>query len=172
MLLTGLAPQTTYYYQIGCLDAAASCPFLDRSATHSFRTLPASTTKLKLLVLADPQNYNHPQDRWGDVAQALAQGHAQDAQAVVIAGDLSADDDPVRWRAFFRLGRPVLASLALLPAVGNHDTPTFDSNANSSTFEGLFAMSGSSGKDTYYGVKAGPLTLLALNSEMAQASTS
>ncbi len=168
LVLEGLQPNTRYYYQVGCLDPTASCPFLDRSTTHSFRTLPAHATALKLIVLADPQDTNHVQDRWADIAQALAKPPHDDAHAVLIAGDLAGDDEPMRWRAFFRKGAPLLSRTVLVPVVGNHDTPTYGSHGDTKTFEALFATASSSGKDTYYGLRLGPLTVFALNSETAQ----
>jgi hypothetical protein len=167
LLLDNLAPNTRYHYEVGCLSSASSC-FFDRSATHSFRTPPANPSAIKLIMLADPQDTNHAQDRWVDIAEALARGPHNDAHAMLIAGDLAADDEPEHWRTFFRKGAPLLSRMVLLPVVGNHDTPTHGSHANTKTFEDLFAIDSSSGKDTYYGLRIGPLTFFALNSETAQ----
>lgn len=168
LLVTQLDPATTYYYEVGCLDPLVACDLFDRSATHSFRTPAATSTPLKVIALSDPQDSGNAQDRWGDLALELSKPPHDDAAFVMISGDLSGDDNPQRWRDFFRKGVPLLATHVLVPAVGNHDTPTFGSNADTSSFEGFFLLGSSSGKDTYHGLRLGDLTVFALNSEKAQ----
>jgi Calcineurin-like phosphoesterase len=167
-----LKPDTRYHYQVACHDPAVNCKTEERSAVYSFRTAPAAgssgSANLKLIVLADPQDNMLAQDRWRDVAAALTKPPHADARLLLIVGDLAGDDTPVRWWTFFHHGRALLASRVLLPVVGNHDTPTYGSHVDSTTFEQLFSLGSSSGQDTHWALRYGPAAFIALNSETAQ----
>lgn len=167
--LKGLAPDTLHHYQTGCVLAGACSP-PETSPTFSFRTAKKGATALKLVLLSDPQDYRAQNDRWPEVAAALTQPPHDDARLLIISGDLAGDDEPLRWWDFFDGGRALLASRPVVPAVGNHDTPSYSSNADTSSFESLFAFESASGSETYYGLTYGPAAFLVLNSELSQTS--
>ena len=48
--------------------------------------------------------------------------------------------------------------------MGNHDTPTYGSHADTSSFEKLFSLGSSSGKDTYWALRYGAAAFIGLNS--------
>lgn len=170
--LKGLKADTVYHYRTSCVDAAASCPVPETGPVHSFRTAPKSATGLKLVLLADPQDNRAANDRWSDIAQALTKPPHGDARLVVVAGDLAGDDLPVRWWDFFDKGRELFATRPLIPAVGNHDTPTYGSVGSFASFDALFDFDSSSGSDAYHGLRHGPVSFLVLNSETSQSFVS
>jgi hypothetical protein len=165
--LKGLKADTVYHYQVSCVDET-TCRAPEIGQVHSFRTAAKASTAVKFIHLADPQYYRAPNDRWDEVAEALTKPPHDDARFVVISGDLASDDVPMRWWDFFDRGRKLFATKPMVPAVGNHDTPTYGSDGNTATFEALFDFDSSSGTDTYYGLVYGPTAFLVLNSETSQ----
>jgi hypothetical protein len=165
--LDKLIPDTVYHYRVEC-TASEACAPAEQSPTASFRTAPQDPTSFSFLHLSDPQDYRSPGDRWKEVAALLSKPPHDAFRFFLITGDLVGGDEPARWWDFFDRGRPLLASKPILPMVGNHDTPTFASNADTSSFEGLFDFGSSSGKDTHYGFRYGSAGFLVLNSESSQ----
>lgn len=165
--LTQLKPDTTYHYRVEC-TAPSTCAPPEHSPVASFRTAEANPTSFSFLHLSDPQDYRSPGDRWKEVAAALSKPPHDAFRFVIITGDLVGGDEPARRWDFFDRGRALLASKPMLPAVGNHDTPTFDSNPDTSSFEGLFELESASGKDTHYGLRYGSAGFVVLNSESSQ----
>lgn len=163
-----LSPDTRYYYQVTCIDPTESCQRQTVSGMRSFRTPPKNLAAFKMAVLADPQDNGLAGDKWAQVAGALIKAPHADARLVLIAGDLAGDDKPERWWTFFHHGRELFATRPLLPVVGNHDTPTYGSHADTTSFEKLFSLGSSSGKDTYWALRYGTAAFIGLNSETAQ----
>ena len=163
-----LSPGVRHYYRVACVDPSAACKVEDKSGVRSFLTAPTNTANLKVAVLADPQDNGLAGDKWAQVAAALVKPPHADAQLLLIAGDLAGDDKPERWWTFFHHGRELMATRPLLPVVGNHDTPTYGSHPDTTTFEQLFSLGSSSGKDTYWTLRYGPAFFIGLNSETAQ----
>jgi len=163
-----LSPDTRYYYRVVCINPAAACKVEARSGVRSFRTMSNNTANLKVAVLADPQDNGLAGDKWAGVAAALTKPPHADARLVLVAGDLAGDDKPIRWWTFFHHGRELFATRPLLPVVGNHDTPTYGSHPDTTSFEKLFSLGSSSGTSTYWTLRYGPAQFIGLNSETAQ----
>lgn len=167
--LKGLAPDAVHHYQTGCVQAGVCSP-PETSPIFTFRTAKKGASSLKMALLSDPQDYRAQNDRWPEVAATLTQPPHDDVRLLIVSGDLAGDDDPLRWWDFFDGGRALLASRPILPAVGNHDTPSYGSNADTSSFESLFDFASASGSDTCYGLAHGPAAFVVLNSELSQTS--
>lgn len=85
---------------------------------RSLRTAPEAASDLCLLYMGDPQC---GLEGWGKLLSA-AQKHRPDASALLIAGDLvDRGNERTNWDHFFLRGAPVLDTLPLLPACGNHE---------------------------------------------------
>lgn len=157
LALTGLAPGTTYYYRIS--DDRGN-----QGAVHSFRTARQDDNNFRFAVLADMQD-NGDDRRWSDVAAEVLANHNNVAFLVVV-GDMPWDDEAGHWWTFFDKGRTLFAGKAIMPALGNHDTPTVGSNPDSSSFLRYFALPTASGSAEYYDFAWGTARFLSLNSEV------
>jgi len=155
--LTGLEANTDYYYRVS--DDKGNT-----SSVYSFKTGGTSVNDLKYIVLADMQD-NGDDRRWKDIADEV-HAHHSDADFILVAGDMPWDDKPGHWWTFFDKGRELFASKVIMPALGNHDTPTTGSNADSSTFRKLFDLPLTSGSETYYSFSYGPAKFMVFNSEI------
>ncbi len=158
--LTGLSPDTEYRYRV--YDSRGRV-----SDTHSFRTLPADSESLSLLVMGDMQDGGATQ-RWQEVADEAATNHA-DAAGVFLVGDMAYNDKPGHWWTFFDRGRELFAQVPLLPVPGNHDTPGTGSVNELDRFIGWFDLPWADGAgtdtDTRWSLRLGPVLLLGFNSE-------
>jgi hypothetical protein len=170
LVLTGLAADTIHHYRVEC-QSAGSCAS-DISPTYAFRTAPQNATSLTFLHVSDTQFYRGAANHWGEAATTLSQAPHDDARLFVITGDSTSDDSPLGWWDFFDNGRPLLASKVIVAAVGNHDTPTFASSANTNSFSELYDPQSSSGVNTSTTVRYGPASFLILNSETSQSYVS
>ena len=150
--VTGLQPDTTYTYRV---HDSSSRP----SPTYAFTTAPVDTDSVTFAALADVQDSGHDDDRWDEVATDLW-AHHPDLAFVMVTGDLAADDEPGRWWLFFDRARELFGTVVMLPAVGNHDTPTLDSHPDTTSFERYFDLPTTSGAETHYAQRWGPLLVL------------
>jgi len=115
--------------------------------------------ELAFVALADMQE-NGESPGWAAVAaDVVARNQAEQFAFVLLAGDMPADDNPGAWWTFFERGRELFASVPLVPAVGNHDTPTTSSNSDTSSYERYFDQG------TVYSVDVGLVHVLCLDSE-------
>ena len=158
--LTGLSPDTTYTYRV---HDSSGRP----SPTYAFTTAPADTDAVAFAALSDVQDSGKDDDRWGEVASQLWADHP-DIAFVMTAGDMAADDEPGRWWLYFDRARDLFGTVPMVPAVGNHDTPTLDSNPNTSSFERYFDLPVGSGSEAHYALRWGPLLVLTINSEITE----
>jgi hypothetical protein len=156
--LTGLEPDTPYHYRV--LDSAGHV-----SEIFTFSTAPATTEELSFAVLADMQDNGDGARRWEEVATEVLQGHPEIAFWLA-AGDLPTDNVPGDWWTFFDKGRDLFASKVIVPAVGNHDTPTDQPDPDCEIFSTYFDLPTSDSRDGVYRVDVGPVTVLTLNSEV------
>ncbi len=157
--LTGLDPDTLYYYRVSDSNGRSS-------GTYQFRTAPEDIPGFTFGVMSDMQD-NGDDLRWGDVAAELQANHP-DIDFFILPGDMPYLDEPGHWWTFFDKGRALLASRVVMPTVGNHDTPTGASNSDTSHFQEYFALPPGMGSETTYRFDYGPATFLALNSEVPE----
>ncbi len=154
--LTGLTPGTTYHYRV-------KDDLGQNSKIYSFKTGTEGDTEYKFLIMADMQD-NGDDRRWGDIAKEISGSHG-DAAFMVIAGDMPWDDEPGHWWTFFDKARDLFAGMVMMPVVGNHDTPSVDSNPDTTSFRDYFDLPKSSGIEAYYAFDFGNARFLNLNSE-------
>jgi hypothetical protein len=155
-VLAGLKGGKTYRYRVGTDDGFTSQYF-------QFRTIPARTNNVTFLVFGDAQD-NGENGQFANVAQVMA-SQRRDAQFVISTGDLPWNDKPGDWWSFFDKGRDLFANLVVMPAVGNHDTPTVGSSPDHRTFLHYFSLPGTNPNKAHYEFNVGPARFLALNSE-------
>jgi 3',5'-cyclic AMP phosphodiesterase CpdA len=96
------------------------------------------------------------------VASAIVADH-DDAEFVLFVGDLPWNDKPGLWWTFFDRGRELFARKPLVAVPGNHDTPTVNSNTDTSRLRSWFGLASPS--DTSRALRWGPAGLLLLDSE-------
>ncbi|MGC4119560.1 MAG: fibronectin type III domain-containing protein [Myxococcales bacterium] len=156
VLLSGLTPGSTWYYRVSCVGAGTSPVF-------SFHTPSANASQLTFAVVSDTQD-DGERGVWSRTAGELAMNHP-DVELILAAGDLVWADEPGLWWTFFDKGRDLFASRALMAAVGNHDTPTFGSNPDTSSFESWFDYDGAPTAPLAYRFRFGPALFLALGTE-------
>jgi 3',5'-cyclic AMP phosphodiesterase CpdA len=159
LTLDGLAPGATYFYRAGCEGT-------EQSPTYSFRTAPSGPEPFSFLVLGDAQWTGEAGEagRWPDVAETALQNHG-DAAFILSVGDMPWNDRPGLWWTFFDGARTLFATRMVMAVPGNHDTPTVNSNPDTSSFQRWFSMPTSSGSETWYAFRYGDAQFLALNSE-------
>jgi MYXO-CTERM domain-containing protein len=126
--LTGLEPNTVYYYRASTGGGALV------SDVASFRTPPAADSEapLRLVAMSDMQQDGRHPEKWGEVIEegVLAWvdeelgGALHDALSMVLlAGDL-VDDGTVHeeWtEQFFAPAAPLFAHVPVYPVLGNHE---------------------------------------------------
>lgn len=113
--LTGLQPNTRYYYQAG---PSHTVPKDQLSKVQSFKTAPDTPSEFQVACVSDTQQifgvgyYNR-------VAASINKN--SDAAFVIDAGDLSqVAEDQQHWNQFFRES-VFLDHIPLVPCPGNHD---------------------------------------------------
>ena len=153
--LVGLEPATNYHYRV-------ACPHEGAEDISIFRTAD-SDDAISFLVLADMQDDGeHP--RWRDTVSAILADHL-DVDFLLAAGDLAWNDRPGLWWTFFDHGAPLFSQKVLMPVPGNHDTPSTDTNPDTSSFERWFQLDPSGGSETFYAFTFGAAVFVGLNSE-------
>ncbi len=126
MTLTGLAPETTYNYEVS---------YGTGTAASTFRTAPSSTaTEVKFLGWADTQQTKSSSKRkscyWSTTDRTLRHVIADpDWQTMIVhAGDWAHGSDPEGyWTPFFGAdpARELLALMPIQGCAGNHDVIAF-----------------------------------------------
>jgi len=110
VLLTGLAPGTTYEYQV------AHDP--GWTGARTFRTAPAQPEPFSFIYLGDSQQGLL---EFGALLENVAAAEP-DAAFYIHAGDLvNRGCDRDDWDVFFHATRNVFDRYAVMPAIGNHD---------------------------------------------------
>ena len=108
MRLEGLAPETTYTYQV--FDGAEPI-----SSPGSITTAPAVTKPFRFVVYGDNRS-DH------DAHAMVIQSIVEDVSFIVHSGDLvgSGQFEP-HWDIFFAIEGDLLQNIPIYPAVGNHE---------------------------------------------------
>ncbi len=173
--LSGLVPDTVYFYQV-------AGPGVSLSREYSFRTMPVLADRSRFLVLGDQQDEEDRQ-RWSDVVQAVLADHMDEFDFILLAGDMAKDDtehDGERhywWRVFFEKGQELFARKPVFATPGNHDTPAnpeatgyteeYWSNATDTrSFRKYFAMEPDPVSPDYYHFVFGNAFFAAYNTEI------
>ncbi len=155
--LDGLAPDSRVQYQVH--DSTGQS-----SDTFAFRTAAQDTTKFSFVVASDMQFNGDRYQRWSEVADEIVASHP-DSAFLFLPGDLTGDDTPGLWWRFFDGARALLASIPMVPAIGNHDTPTVYSHPDTRSFHRWFDLPYVDGTEDFYALSYGHVRLLALSTE-------
>ena len=151
--ITGLEPGSTVHYRVRESSGVLS-------PTYSFRTAPAEPGSFRFVAFADAQDDGENQ-RWTEVADAILTEQG-DAAFLLVAGDMPANDKVGHWWTFFDVGRELLAGRVIMPAVGNHDTPSNSSDEDTGHFRRYFELPG---ELDYYAFDYGDSRFVVLTSE-------
>jgi len=155
--LTDLPAGATTWYRV-VIDGVATRPY-------SITTAPAEPAPYKFLVAADMQDLGNPEHRWNEIATTMVEQHG-DAAFLLAPGDLVCDDNPECWHDFFASGDPLFSAIPIIPAVGNHETPTLASSPDHSTFLHYFDLPDASGDEALYSIRWGNTLLLTADSDV------
>jgi hypothetical protein len=122
--LRGLPAGAPVHYQIVTPDEV--------SPRHRFFTPPRAGEPIRFVVYGDVRNGHDAH------ARVIAAVLAEAPDFVVTTGDMvERGTDEADWQRFFALAGRLLASVAVFPAIGNHDT---GSAAGERRFEDIFAL--------------------------------
>jgi predicted phosphodiesterase len=150
--LASLEPGTVYWYS---LDAAGS-----PASAVTVRTQAIGAAQVRIAVL-------------GDTHSALNSAHEQNAADILAdkpdfvlhTGDLSVGRTESRLQDFFLVEAPVLRSVPIYPARGNHD-------GSGARFTQLFLPKQDHRPATYYSVRWGAVAVIALDTNQSVAEGS
>ncbi len=115
-VVAGLLPDTAYTYRVG--SGAEG----EWSEPGTFVTAPDDDSPITFVHMTDPQSRSRKHfGLWGTLLARARSDHPQ-ARFAVVTGDL-VDQGYVQtqWDLFFDVARGELASLPIVPAIGNHD---------------------------------------------------
>ncbi len=162
--LTGLTPDTKYYYVAG--NAADGY-----TKEASFTTGPTESTNcgnLRFAFLAD----NRPDPTFGggeNWPQILGQAANHKPDFTLNGGDMVIDGDNIgQWIKFLGWTEPVAKSIPLMPVIGNHDNgPGEGNNANYNQLFALPKSTGTYGSNTedYYFFTYGNAIFVSISTE-------
>lgn len=156
--LKGLLPDTFYNYRVGAGENL-------KSEIYKFKTAKkfSSLKQLSFLVFGDVQD-NGENGVFARLADEMARQN-KDIDFILSTGDLPWNDKPGDWWTFFDKGRLLFANHVVMPAQGNHDTPTVQSNRDHTSFVRYFDLPDINLDRVYYQFSFGPARFYALNSE-------
>jgi len=166
--LTGLIPETTYYYSVGTTSA-----MLAGDATFHFKTAPPAGAERPVRIWAVGDSGT------GDAnARAVRDGYAaftgsRGTDLWLMLGDNAYDNglDSEYQTALFDTYPAMLRSTVLWPAYGNHDGSSADSATNTGPYYDIFTLPSrgeaggvASGTEAYYSFDYANIHLVELES--------
>jgi predicted MPP superfamily phosphohydrolase len=173
--ITGLSPDTKYYYTVGSTSAV-----LQGTATNFFTTLPPSNTtrKIKILALGDCGNNSTNQANVRDAFISYAAGKNINPDAWLLLGDNAYNGglDAEYTTGFFNIySGNLLKNIKLYPSPGNHDYDNLAANLqkrgvnlpyyNNFTMPIAAEMGGvASGTEAFYSYDIGDVHFVSLDS--------
>lgn len=157
-ILTDLRPATEYEYRAGSASGA-------ESPLYRFRTAPSPDkgAAVRFVAFGDAQDHGDGL-RFREIAEAIVRDQP-DIDFVLSTGDLPWNDKPGHWWTFFDKAKALLASKVFMPVLGNHDTPTVNSNPDHSSFVRYFALPEVREDHAYYPFAIGNARFFGMNSE-------
>lgn len=157
-----LSANTTYFYKVAFENG-------ESTKTYSFKTALENDPSFSYIVLGDMQDNGTGSQRWSDIVNNLS---SQNFDFIIGVGDMIMDNTESDWKVFFDKGKEIFASKVLMPVAGNHDTPTYSSSSDLSSFKNYFDLPKYGNSDgTYYGFKYGDAYFMALSSETRNTTT-
>lgn len=170
--LTGLSPNTRYYYSVGNSNVLASGP------DYFFVTAPAQAKPTRLWVLGDAGTRNFNQRAVRDAYYSFTDERHTDLWLMLGDNAYSTGRDTEYQAAVFDMYPHMLRKSVLWPALGNHDT-AFDTDPPSDLpyFQIFTLPTGAeaggvpSGTEKYYSFDYGNIHLIVLDSMSSDRST-
>jgi acid phosphatase type 7 len=162
--LTGLEPDTTYYYRVAGYPAGEPL---------SFRTAPADPcAPLRFVLMGDNRQDigNSSNPIWEGV---LAEALEHEPQFFVNTGDMVKDgDNPTQWSNFIRASEPGFARVPSILTMGNHDADEIDGDG--ALYNQLYELPRNpvTGSEDYYSIDVGPIHLVSLNTQYNEPGSS
>ncbi len=154
--VTGLAPNTLYFYRVGGGS--------DWSSVHKFQTGPTDgCTPFKFIAAGDHRSDDSagPNPKWKSI---LGEMVATGSKFIVETGDLVRDGaDLQQWWNHMEMGAIHMGEIALMPSFGNHDSD--DVQGASAAFNQLFALPNNeaTGTEDFYAFAYGNAVVVALS---------
>jgi acid phosphatase type 7 len=112
VVVTGLEPDSTYWYSLGRSTPEGWGP------CRTVKTAPDRARGLKFLYLGDPQTGF---EAWGRLLQSACNRHPG-MDFILIGGDLvDRGNERTNWDHFFLRAAEVFARVPLMPCAGNHE---------------------------------------------------
>jgi len=175
--VTGLQPQTRYYYSVGSSSGAQA----GGTSAYFFETSPpvGAPRPTRIWVLGDAGTKNSNQRAVRDAYKTYV-GTAT-ANLTLMLGDNAYSDgtDSDYQAAVFDMYPDMLRQTVLWPTLGNHDAQSADSSAQSGPYYSIFSLpkqgeSGglASGTEAYYSFDYGNIHFICLDSSDSSRSTS
>lgn len=162
--LTGLLPATEYHYHVGGPGGW--------SPTYTFKTgIPDACEPFRFIALGDNRDDLGwgPSIHWNSV---ISEAFDQNPAFIVNTGDLVKDgDEDQQWLHYLEATDPRMASIPMMPSLGNHDDDKVDGDA--AMYNQLFAMPRNdvSGTEDYYFFTYGDAIFVALSSQTFEGGT-
>jgi hypothetical protein len=154
--LTGLAPGTTWYYEV--MDSAGNA-----SGVQAFTIADDGPTSFSFVVLGDVQDDGTTADWSRAVDEVLLA--APNADFILGTGDFADWNEPRFWWIFFDRARDLLSTRVFLPTMGNHDFFNHEAVGSSTFFGRYFDLPYPGPDQYYYGLDYGRIRFLVLNSQ-------
>jgi len=163
--MTGLTPNTTYYYRVGSVGnehpATGSPPF-------EFTTMDGDTcAPYRFILIGDNRADTDGVGAapiWPDI---LAETMAHSPDFFVNTGDMVKNgDDPVEWSGFIDASEGGWAYVPSILTVGNHDDD--DVSGDGAMYNQLFELPRNTTTNTedYYSIDIGPVHFVSVNTQM------
>jgi MYXO-CTERM domain-containing protein len=154
--LSGLEPDTTYYYRVAGYPAEPL----------SFRTAPADPcAPLRFVLMGDNRQDigNSSNPIWEGV---LEEALEKEPDFFVNTGDMVKDgDNPTQWSNFIRASEPGFARVPSILTMGNHDADEVDGDG--ALYNQLYELPRNpvTGGEEYYSIEIGPIHFVSLNTQ-------
>eukprot|EP01117_Protostelium_nocturnum_P020394 TRINITY_DN9149_c0_g1_i1.p1 TRINITY_DN9149_c0_g1~~TRINITY_DN9149_c0_g1_i1.p1 ORF type:complete len:501 (-),score=116.23 TRINITY_DN9149_c0_g1_i1:61-1563(-) len=156
--MSGLAPNTKYFYKVGGNKYGFSPVF-------SFRTFPASSSSFKFAVIGDMGADPQAADNIRSLTNLV---QSESIDVLIHSGDISyADGYQARWDQYLRMIQPIAANLPYMVCPGNHEIMPLNAMGLYG-YKYRFLMPGAesgSNSNTFYSWNYGPVHFIALNAE-------
>ncbi len=155
--LLDLPPDSDIHYRV--LDNVGHA-----SAIHRYHTPPiGGGSSWSFAVASDAQDHGDGSQSWGAVAASIVAEH-DDLTCLLLAGDLTAEDEAGDWWTFLDGGRELFAATPIVAALGNNDIG-YSTDLDDSTFARYLPRPGSSADGHVYRVDVRDASFLTLDSE-------
>ncbi|MCB9641386.1 MAG: metallophosphoesterase [Myxococcales bacterium] len=167
--LTGLKPNTLYYYAVGTADTI----LVGGDAQHTFRTSPphGQVTKMRLWVVGDSGTGGTAQREVRDAMTRYVGGRLPDL--FLHMGDMAYNTgtDSEFQTNFFDAYRDILRTVPCWPTMGNHEGQSSDSGSQSGPYYDAYVLPKAaevggvpSGTEAYYSFDYGHVHFIVLDS--------